>query len=361
MNFSLDIKSIILAHIIAFILGAVLDRIIGDPMNFPHPIRLIGRFIGFLDHKLNPAQRNHENNGLESKAHLRDAEKRKHSAEFSGGILLVICVTFATVLITGTIMFASYFISIYLGLIVEAILTCYILAAKSLKVESLKVSEALQDGTIEDARYAVSMIVGRDTKNLDEPGVIRAAVETVAENASDGVIAPLIYTFIGGPVLGFFYKAVNTMDSMVGYHNDKYEYFGKAAAKTDDVLNFIPARICAVLMIASTFIASVFIEPGIYSGKRAFRIFRRDRYNHKSPNSAQAESVCAGALGLQLAGDAYYFGKLVKKPFIGDPIREIERRDIRRACKLMYITEVLCAVMLILFMAVIIILKVYSK
>ncbi|MDC7294519.1 adenosylcobinamide-phosphate synthase CbiB [Butyrivibrio sp. DSM 10294] len=309
-------------HIIAFIIGFFLDQIIGDPYNIPHPIRAIGSFIGFLDKKL-----------------LGDVENkdRDYKSEQRRGILLCILVIAVTVAVTGALMFGAYFLHPYLGMAVEAMLTCYILAAKSLHVESMKVYDALRNGTIEDARKAVSMIVGRDTECLDEAGVTRAVVETIAENTSDGVIAPLIFTFIGGPVLGLLYKAINTMDSMVGYHNTRYEYFGKAAAKLDDVANYIPSRLSALFMILATLFGGK-----NYSFKGAAKIFKRDRYNHKSPNSAQTESVCAGALSLRLAGDASYFGKVVKKPYIGDPVREIEIDDIKRASLLMYLTEYLC-------------------
>ena len=316
-------------HIAAFLLGVILDLFIGDPHNFPHPIRLIGNLISSLDKRL-----------LGS---TEDKDKRNYKMEFVSGIILCICVTVSTILITSLILIVSYGINLYLGVVVEAILTCYILAARSLRDESMKVYEAFVSGSIESARYAVSMIVGRDTNCLDESGIIRAAVETVAENTSDGVIAPLIYTFLGGPVLGFLYKSINTMDSMVGYHNDRYEYFGKAAAKLDDVVNFLPARISALFMIVASFIGG-----HEFSGKDAFRFFKRDRYNHKSPNSAQTESALAGALGLKLAGDASYFGKVVKKPFIGDAKREIERKDIARACKLMFITEFVCVIFLLI-------------
>ncbi|WP_026523864.1 adenosylcobinamide-phosphate synthase CbiB [Butyrivibrio sp. MB2005] len=314
-------------HIAAFLIGFCLDQIIGDPWNIPHPIRLIGNLISFLDKSL---------------LGKTEEKKRNNRSEFVRGVFLCIIVTVLTVVVTLGLMRGAYAIHPYVGIALEAVLTCYILAAKSLRVESMKVYYALRDKTIEDARYAVSMIVGRDTANLDEKGIERAVVETIAENTSDGVIAPLIYTFIGGPVLGFLYKSINTMDSMVGYHNDRYEYFGRAAAKLDDVVNYIPARISALLMILGAFLGGK-----SFSGKDAFRIFKRDRYNHKSPNSAQTESASAGALSLQLAGDAYYFGKLVKKPFIGDPVREIELDDIKRACTLMYITEYLCLCMLL--------------
>lgn len=317
-------------HLIAFFLGFVLDQIIGDPMNFPHPIRLIGSLISFLDKKL-----------------LGDtsdsASSRKPGKEKALGLILCFLVIGSTVLITGVISVVSYMLNTYLGILVEAVLTCYILAAKSLKVESMKVYYALREGDIEKSRYAVSMIVGRDTKCLDEAGITRAAIETVAENTSDGVIAPVIYTFLGGPILGFAYKSINTMDSMVGYHNDRYEHFGFFAAKLDDIVNFLPARISALLMILAAFVLG-----RDFSGRNAFKIFLRDRYNHKSPNSAQTESVCAGALGVRLAGDAYYFGKLVKKPFIGDDLRQVEPIDIKRACKLMLCTTYLCVIILYL-------------
>ena len=199
--------------------------------------------------------------------------------------------------------------------------------------------------------FTVSMIVGRDTDNLDEEGITKAAVETVAENTSDGVIAPLLYLAIGGPVLGILYKSINTMDSMIGYKNEKYKDFGFFAAKFDDVFNFVPARISAFLMMIATLFAG-----RDFSFKGAVSIFFRDRYNHASPNSAQCESVCAGALGVRLAGDASYFGKVVHKPFIGDKTREIEPRDIPRSNRLMFLTGILtfivCEIVLLLIMQV---------
>ena len=319
-------------HLIAFLLGVILDQIIGDPYNIPHPIRVIGSLISFFDKKL-----------------LGNTEgKRDFAREKRRGVLMAVLVILITALVTMAVSVFAYHINTYLGILVEAVLTCYILAAKSLKDESMKVYTALETGTIEDARKAVSMIVGRDTQALDEAGVTRAVVETIAENTSDGVIAPLIYTFIGGPVLGLVYKAINTMDSMVGYHNDRYEYFGKAAAKIDDVANFLPARISALLMILAAFVGGK-----EYSLRGAMKIFKRDRFNHKSPNSAQTESVCAGALSVRLAGDASYFGKIVKKPFIGDPIREIETDDIKLTCRLMFFTEYLCVLALVIIWVII--------
>ena len=207
-----------------------------------------------------------------------------------------------------------------------------ILAARQLFREGKKVQRALEKGDTEGARYAVSMIVGRDTDVLNEDGIARAAVETVAENASDGVIAPLCWILLFGAAGGFFYKSINTMDSMLGYKNEKYLYFGRAAAKTDDAVNFIPARLSGLFMILTAPLCGL-------DGRNAWRIFKRDRYKHASPNSAQTESACAGALGVQLGGSASYFGKLCEKPTIGDPIRPVERADVHRACKLMYGTS----------------------
>ena len=266
-------------------------------------------------------------------------------------MLLAFTVIFATFAISVIIIVAAYSINLYAGVIAEAVMTWQILATKCLRVESMRVYDALRTDGVDAGRRAVSMIVGRDTSVLDAAGVTRAAVETIAENTSDGVIAPMLYTAIGGPVLGFVYKAVNTMDSMLGYKNDKYMYFGRFAARLDDVVNFIPARISAYLMIAAAFIGG-----RQFGGKNAYSIFKRDRFNHASPNSAQTESVCAGALRVQLAGDAVYFGKLVKKKYIGDGLREIEYEDIKRANRLMYITAFLCELLSVAVMSLVLIL-----
>lgn len=312
-------------HIAAFLAGYLLDLLFGDPYWLPHPVKLMGKLIAALEKKWN----------------TKDAETARRR-----GVLLVVTVILATLVVSSAILTGAYLINRYAGAVVEAILTYTVLAAKSLRTESMKVYKELAKGDLPAARKAVSMIVGRDTDALDEAGVSRAAVETVAENTSDGVIAPLIYTAIFGPVLGLVYKAINTMDSMVGYKNERYINFGRAAAKLDDIVNFVPARISAAAMIMAAYI----LGDG-YSGRDAARIFRRDRYNHASPNSAQTESVCAGALRIRLAGDASYFGKIVKKPFIGDDIRPIEFEDIKRANKLMYMTELLCVTALLFIMA----------
>jgi adenosylcobinamide-phosphate synthase len=326
-------------HIFAFIAGFMLDLLIGDPHFIPHPVRLIGSLISFLDKMLN------------CDAGYNISEKKLNLIKYKRGMLLAFTVIFATFAMSVIIIVAAYSINLYAGVIAEAVMTWQILATKCLRVESMRVYDALRTDGVEAGRRAVSMIVGRDTSVLDEAGVTRAAVETVAENTSDGVIAPMLYTAIGGPVLGFVYKAVNTMDSMLGYKNDKYMYFGRFAARLDDVVNFIPARISAYLMIGAAFIGG-----RQFDGRNAYRIFKRDRFNHASPNSAQTESVCAGALRVRLAGDAVYFGKLVKKKYIGDRLREIEYEDIKRANRLMYITAFLCELLSVAVMSLVLIL-----
>ena len=335
-----------LYHMCAMITGYILDLIIGDPYQLPHPIRAIGKLISILEKGLIGAKD-------EARGYTPDKLKKR-------GIVLVICVVLVTLLISSIILLGAYIINPYLGIAVESIMTYQILATKCLKVESMKVYKALNTGDIEASRKAVSMIVGRDTQCLDATGVAKAAIETVAENTSDGVIAPMIYTAIGGPILGFVYKAVNTMDSMVGYKNDRYIYFGRAAAKLDDIVNYIPSRISAYLMMFSCFIGNIpfhikkkcTISGGSkFDAKNAYIIYKRDRYNHASPNSAQTEAVCAGALGIRLAGNASYFGNLVEKPYIGDSKRDVETEDIKRANSLLYITSFLCEICCIFIMA----------
>lgn len=338
-------------HLIAFIGGFFLDLLLGDPYVLPHPIRLIGRFIGVLEkHFLGEKNAFGENDFCHEKIEETPHEHvsaRDYKKEHRQGLFTVFIVCGVTVLIAASVLAAGYAISGILGCVLELIMTYQVLATKCLKVESMKVYHKLVGGTVEEARYAVSMIVGRDTKQLSETQVAKAAVETVAENTSDGSIAPMLYLAVGGPVLGLLYKAINTMDSMIGYKNERYIAFGKPAAKLDDFVNYIPARISALLMILSCF----FLGKD-YDGKHAFYIWKRDRYNHASPNSAQTESACAGALHIRLAGDASYFGKVVKKPFIGDDDRPVEYEDIRRANRLLYMTAesaaLLCSLVMLL-------------
>ena len=310
-------------HIASMLAGFLMDLLLGDPYWLPHPIRLIGNWISFLEKRLLGSK-------TEEKHTTPEQEQRR-------GMLLVLAVLSSTVFVTAVLLLGAYRLHPYLGAVIESIMTYQILATKCLKVESMKVYQELKKGDIAASRKAVSMIVGRDTECLDETGIAKAAIETVAENTSDGVIAPMICTAIGGPILGFFYKAVNTMDSMVGYKNEKNLYFGRFAAKLDDVLNYIPARLSAWLMIAGAWLIGM-------DGKNAKKIYLRDRRKHASPNSAQTEAVMAGALDIRLAGDAWYFGELHKKPYIGDPIRKVEIEDIIRSHKLMYAGTVLSLV-----------------
>lgn len=302
-------------------IGFLIDFIVGDPQGLWHPVCGIGSLISRMEKKLR-----------------KNTEDTPQNLLLAGAALAV-TIPCMTVVITAVLLLAAGFIHPYLRFVLMCVLDGWILAARSLKTESMKVYRRLKEKNLNGARYAVSMIVGRDTERLTAEGVTRAAVETVAENASDGVIAPLLFLLFFGPVGGFFYKAVNTMDSMVGYKNEKYLYFGRAAAKLDDLVNYIPARLTGL-----AFAAAACLIPGM-SGKNAFKIWRRDRRNHKSPNSAQSESACAGALGVQLAGPAYYFGEYYDKPTIGDPLREIEPRDVLRANRMMYAESLLALVL----------------
>ena len=296
----------------ALLAGYAADLIFGDPRWLYHPVRLIGNLIALLE-KL-----------------IRKIMPVSKAGELAGGFITVVLVLLLCGIVPWVLLNLVFGLNVVAGVILEAFMCYQLLAVKSLKDESMKVYDALTGNTIEDARKAVSMIVGRDTQNLDQKGVAKAAIETVAENFSDGVIAPMFYMFIGGPVLMYIYKGINTMDSMLGYKNDKYIYFGRCAAKLYDAANFIPSRLAALLLIAAAYI-------GGFNGKGAVKIFKRDRFNHASPNSAQTESAAAGALDIQLAGNAYYFGKLYEKPTMGDSVKEPEAEDIKRVNKLMYI------------------------
>ena len=301
------------------LIGMILDWIFGDPVWLYHPVRIIGKWISFLEKIL--------------RKFAGDQEGNEKKLLIAGGILWVLVILASAAVPMGILYLAEKF-SPCAAFVLECFWCYQLLAARSLGKESKKVYKKLIQDDLSGARLAVSMIVGRDTENLTVEGVTKAAVETVAENTNDGVIAPLIYMLIGGPILGFVYKAVNTMDSMLGYKNEKYLYFGRVAAKMDDVAGFIPARISALLMILASCLLGM-------DGKNALWIWKRDRRKHASPNAAQTEAVCAGALQVQLAGDAWYFGKKHEKDTIGDPIREIEPRDILRSEKLMIGTEVL--------------------
>ena len=313
--------------LIALFIGFLLDFILGDPNYSCHPIRLIGKLITIIEKLLRKPFR------CGGRALHIPGLKPKH-AELVAGIVFVVMVSGISTLIPCVLLSITYHRNVYAGILLESVMCYQLLSTKSLKTESMKVYTALKAKDIEAGRRAVSMIVGRDTHNLTETGIIKATVETVAENTSDGSIAPLFYIAIGGAGLGFFYKAVNTMDSMVGYKNEQYLYFGKAAARMDDLLNLIPARLSAYLMILSTLLTK-------NNTRNAWRMYRRDRYNHSSPNSAHTEAVVAGALEVMLAGDAYYFGKQYPKKTIGDDIRGIEADDIKKANVLLCLTAII--------------------
>ena len=303
----------------ALLAGAFIDLLIGDPHFRPHPVVRMGKFISLLEKLLR-----------------RIFPKRKRGENVAGGVLWAIVAALAF-LVSAALLMLCYHVSPWLGFGIESVMSWQCLAARSLCRESMKVKKAIDSGDISASRRAVSMIVGRDTDALDEKGVARAAVETVAENTSDGVIAPLLFLAIGGGPLGMLYKAVNSMDSMLGYVEPPYKNIGLVPAKMDDVFNFVPARLSALIMLLAGGISG-------FSLKNGWRIFKRDRYKHASPNSAQTESVMAGLLSLRLAGDAYYHGALHKKEFIGDPLREIETEDIKRANVIMFVTAFLSLV-----------------
>ena len=302
-------------HFLALLLGFCVDLLLGDPRRLPHPVQGMGWLIARLEQP------------------LRAAFPKTKRGERRAGVCMVLLVAGLTGLSTALVLIFAYLLHPAVCFALEVVICWQILATKSLRTESMKVVRALEQGSLDDGRHAVSMIVGRDTARLSEEEVLAAAVETVAENASDGILAPLLWTAVLGPVGGMCYKAVNTMDSMIGYQNDRYRNFGRAAALLDDGCNFLPARISGFLMCIASFAG--------FDGKRAFRIFFRDRKNHKSPNSAHTEAACAGALGLQLGGTHLYFGKPVEKPTIGDAVRTICRADVRRANDLALITALL--------------------
>ena len=304
-------------------IGVVLDLILGDPQGWPHPVRLMGKLCGSLEKRL-----------------LKETDTGERKRRF--GFLLVVLMLAICGGVTCIGLIIVYHMHRAAGIALESILFYQMLSMKDLKKESMRVCEALQAKDVEQARQAVSMIVGRDTACLDESGIARAAVETVAENTSDGVIAPLLYLTLGGAVLGVVYKTINTMDSMIGYKSEKYLDFGRYAAGLDDAANFLPSRLAACLMLVGTILCKLTCRKEerkntlLYNVGQGIRMYRRGRLPHASPNSAQTEAVCAGALGLRLAGDAWYFGSRVEKPYIGDALRPVEAADIRRANRLLY-------------------------
>ena len=305
-------RQIWLITLAAIFAGFLVDCALGDPVWFiTHPIILIGRLIS------------------RSEKFLRKVFPKTDKGELAAGAVMAVSVPLISAAVSFGILFVCWLIHPVLYFLICSMMCWQILAARCLQQEAYKVVDHLEKEGLPAARTQVGMLVGRDTDQLTEEQVLKATVETVAENTSDGEIAPLFWMFLGGPVGGFFYKAINTMDSMCGYKNEKYLYYGRCAAKLDDVVNFIPARLSAIGYILS---APLFG----YDGKNAARIWKRDRRNHASPNSAQTESACAGALHIQLGGPASYFGTMHDKPTLGDPDRPIERADVARSCRLMF-------------------------
>lgn len=299
-------------------LGFLLDLCFGDPRWLPHPVVWIGKSISRMEKFL--------------RRHFPKTPKGERTA----GILLAICIPLASFLISLGVLLLAYRISFWLWFVLHTFWAYQIPASRCLATESRKVYRKLAASDLSGARTQLSWLVGRDTQSLSEEEVTKACVETVAENTSDGVTAPLFYLLIGGVPLGFLYKAVNTLDSMVGYRNETYRYFGTVSARLDDALNWLPSRICAVLMICAAWLLRL-------DARNAWRIFRRDRSKHLSPNSAQTESVAAGALGIRLGGTHLYFGKPVEKPTIGDARRPARPEDILTANRLMIGTSILSA------------------
>ena len=302
--------------LIVYPVAVLLDLLLGDPVKFPHLIVGMGKMISLLE-KL-----------------MRRLFPKTKGGELAGGALLA---AFMVLFFGAAAFFALWglnFLNEWVSVGLECLLFWQCLSMRTLDKEGRLIRRALDDPDVTVGQKAVGRIVGRDTSYLDKPGVARAAVESIAESTSDGVIAPMLYYFIGGLPLAVIYKAINTMDSMIAYRNERYLYFGRVAARMDDVAGFLPARFTALCLIAASFFTG-------FDAKNAWRIFKRDRYKHLSPNSAHSESAVAGALHLKLGGSAVYFGELVEKPSYGDGEREIEPDDIRRTTKLMYVAALI--------------------
>lgn len=317
--------------VVTVIFAVVLDLMFGDPPGLMHPVVLMGKCISRMDRS------------------LRTHFPEDPDGEFRAGRLMALTMVLGTFVLTGGILWIVGIISPVIAFLLNTFWCYQAIAIRDMLRESENVRNMLQHGGLESGRRAVARIVGRDTERLDEAGVIRAAVETVAENFSDGVVAPLFYMVIGGAPLALTYKAINTMDSMVGYKNERYLHFGHFAAKLDDVANFLPSRMAAFFLMTGAF-----IRQGKTSAAEAMRIWRRDRFNHSSPNSAQTEAVMAGALGVQLAGPAWYFGEKYDKPTIGDDLRPIRISDIDEANRMFFYASLVAAAVLCLIRLVIV-------
>ncbi|MEF9951088.1 MAG: adenosylcobinamide-phosphate synthase CbiB [Clostridium sp.] len=298
---------------ISYTIGFILDLIIGDPHNPYHPVRGIGALA----------------KGLEKR--MRDAFS---SNLYLAGVITWVGTVVATYFLTSFLLSQVYRFGFLVGAVVEGVVIYFCISSKGLMVEGLKVIKTLKSGDIEGARHKLSYIVGRDTSSLDEKGIVRAVIETVSENMSDGIIAPMMFAALGGAPLAMAYKAINTCDSMFGYKNDKYREFGYLSAKADDVANYIPARVTAYFIVAAAYLLKL-------DYKGSLRIYKRDRYNHLSPNSAHPEAAVAGALGIRLGGVNYYFGKPVEKPTIGDDLRPIFVEDVDKTNRILMVVAFL--------------------
>lgn len=297
--------------VIAAVAGFIMDMLLGDPSWIKHPVVIMGKAISIMEKG------------------LRRMFPQTDRGEFAAGLVMAVVLPLTVLAVTAGVCAGAYMIHPGLCLLIETIWCWQAFSMKGLRTESMNVYRCLTSGDLQASRRAVGRIVGRDTAELDETGVTKAAVETVAENFGDGVMSPLVFMIIGGAPLAMLYKSINTMDSMVGYKNKRYLYFGRAAAKLDDFVNYIPARLGGIMWVAGSMLSG-------YDWKNSWKIWRRDRRNHASPNSAQTEAACAGALGIRLAGPAYYFGEYYDKPYIGDALRDISYEDIKASNKMMY-------------------------
>lgn len=307
---------------IAVAIGFILDLILADPAWIKHPVIIMGDGISFLE------------------KNLRKIFPTTDKGEFVAGVVMATILPLTVLVVTTSVCMLAFIINPILCIVVEAIWCWQAFSMKGLKDESMRVFRCLESGDLKKSQKAVGRIVGRDTSQLDERGVTKAAVETVAENFGDGVMSPLVFMIIGGAPLAMMYKSINTMDSMVGYKNERFLYFGKAAAKLDDFVNYIPARIGGIVWVIGAMISG-------YDYRNSWKIWKRDRLNHASPNSAQTEAACAGALGVKLAGPAYYFGEYYNKPYIGDSIKDIRYENIKDANRMMYCAGIFAVVIAI--------------
>ncbi len=333
--------------IASMVLGFLLDLVLGDPHGLIHPVQIIGWFIDKLKRGMQ-----HALYGCSFEEVKENNIPRKETGELVCGYILTLVIVLGTFFVVYAILYAAGKVHPWLQFGLETFFIYQILATKSLKTESMKVYDRLKAGDLEGARREISYLVGRDTQELDESEIAKADVETIAENTADGVVAPLFFIALGGAPLGLAYKAVNTLDSMVAYRNDELIHIGHASAKLDDICGFIPARLAAVTMMLAAAILGL-------DFKGAVRIFRRDRFNHLSPNSAQTEAVAAGALNIQLGGTHTYFGKVVEKPTIGDDIRPVEYNDIKKTNQLLYVSAVLTLLVCCAITALIYVLPLY--